>query len=50
MNKSIKVSITVNKSNGQCNISLPARKLKEIGVDLKKMKGYKLKKDGFEQW
>jgi len=46
MKKQFDVKLNHNKSNGQCNISLPAKKLKDI--DLKKMKRIKFTIEGFE--
>lgn len=40
------LKINKNKRNGQCNISLPAKKLKEF--DLKYMKKIKISIEGFE--
>ena len=40
------LKITKNKANGQCNVSLPLKKLK--GFDMKKMKKVKVSIEGFE--
>ena len=44
--KSITLKLCKNKSNGQYNISLPKKKLKEF--DMKKGKKIKLSIEGFE--
>lgn len=46
MVKKFNLKINKNKSNGQCNISLPAKKLKDF--DLKNMKRIKITIEGFE--
>ena len=46
MRKKLNLKINKNKSNGQCNISLPAKSLNDI--NLKKMKRIKITIEGFE--
>ena len=48
MKNSFVVSLRKNKSNGQFNISLPKKKLKEKNIDLGKMKTIKISIEGFE--
>ena len=46
MGQKFNLKINKNKSNGQCNISLPAKKLKDF--DMKNMKRVKITIEGFE--